>query len=102
MVINISPKHQFTYDGTSIRSYEAKIGQGLAKHQHKYSHATICYAGKLRVTKENVDIVLTKDSQPVVLKAGEWHQLEAIEDGTIFANIFANEFMKCDIETHGQ
>lgn len=101
MVVNIPPKHEFIFDGVMTRTYEAKAGHGLSKHDHVYAHATVCYAGKLRITKENIDIVLTKDSQPVVLKAGEWHQLEALEDGTIWANVFAEEFMQCDIKAHG-
>lgn len=24
-----------------------------------------------------------------VLKAGEWHEIEALEDGTVFINVFA-------------
>jgi hypothetical protein len=34
---------------------------------------------------------MTKDSQPLNLPAGEWHELEALEDGTVFVNVFAQE-----------
>jgi quercetin dioxygenase-like cupin family protein len=94
MVISIPPKHSFRFDSARINIYHADKNQGISKHEHEYSHATVCYAGALRVTKENVDIVITKDSQPVVLKGGEWHELEAVEDGTVFSNIFADEFMQ--------
>lgn len=96
MVINVAPKHSFEYDGTRINVYHVNIGQGLARHSHSYTHATVCYAGKLKVTKEGVELIMTKETQPVLLKEGEWHQLESIEDGTVFSNIFAAEFMRCD------
>lgn len=94
------PKHSFTYDGTHVNVYHANTGQGLPKHDHRYTHATVCYAGKLKVTKENFELIMTKETQPVVLAAGEWHELEAIEDGTVWTNMFADEFMRCDLEKH--
>jgi hypothetical protein len=32
---------------------------------------------------------MTKDTQPVNLVAGKWHEIEALEDGTVFVNVFA-------------
>lgn len=32
---------------------------------------------------------MTKDTQPVNLRANEWHEIEALEDGTVFVNVFA-------------
>ena len=32
---------------------------------------------------------MTKDTQPVNLVANEWHEIEALEDGTVFVNVFA-------------
>jgi hypothetical protein len=34
-------------------------------------------------------LVLTKDTQPVDLVSNEWHEVEALEDGTVFANVFS-------------
>lgn len=85
----VNPTHEFIIDGTVIRTYHANTGDGLPKHEHVYQHATQCHAGKLAVRKENVYVELTKDSQPVILKENEWHELEALEDGTVFCNIFA-------------
>ena len=99
-VKNLRPRHAFGYDGTWINIYHANIGEGLAKHDHIYTHCTACYAGKLKVTKEKGEWILTKESTPVVLTAGEWHELEAIEDGTVWTNIFAQEFMDQDMATH--
>jgi hypothetical protein len=47
------------------------------------------HAGSLLVTKEGKSLTMTKDTQPVNLVAAEWHELEALEDGTVFVNVFA-------------
>ena len=96
----IMPKHSFDYDSVHVNIYHVNVGEGLPKHIHNYTHCTICYNGKIKIIKENFELILTKDSQPVVLKAGEWHQIEAIENETIFSNIFASKFMSCDLNQH--
>jgi len=88
-MIAVSPRHSFNYDGAEIVVYHANRGEGLPKHDHKYSHATMCNAGSCIVRKENVELVMTKETQPVDLKAAEWHEIEALEDGTVFVNIFS-------------
>jgi quercetin dioxygenase-like cupin family protein len=83
------PKHQFTYDGAQLNVYHADKGQGLPKHSHSYSHATVCHNGSCLVSLEGRNYTMTKDSQPLNLPAGEWHEIEALEDGTVFVNVFA-------------
>lgn len=81
--------HSFVYDGAQLNIYHAEKGTGLPKHAHEYSHATLCCAGSLIVRKEGKELIATKDTQPINLVAGEWHELEAAEDGTVFINVFA-------------
>jgi quercetin dioxygenase-like cupin family protein len=88
-MITVAPKHDFTYDGATVRVYHANKGEGLPKHEHIYSHVTMCNAGLCLVTKENKSLVMDKNTQPVNLIANEWHEIEALEDGTVFVNIFA-------------
>ena len=88
-MIAVGPRHSFTYDGAQINVYHANRGEGLPRHEHGYSHATMCNAGSCVVRKENVELVMTKETQPVNLKAAEWHEIEALEDGTVFVNIFS-------------
>jgi quercetin dioxygenase-like cupin family protein len=83
------PKFDFIIDGTVIRTYHVNNGEGLPKHEHVFQHATQCHAGKLAIRKEGIYVELTKDSQPVILKENEWHEIEALEDNTVFCNIFA-------------
>ena len=89
MVNNVSPKHDMTYGGSIVRVYHANKGEGIPVHAHPYSHATICMAGSCRLTQENKSVVTTKDSTPVNLLAGKYHEIEALEDGTVFVNVFA-------------
>ena len=86
---NIAPKHSFTYDGAQINIYHANKGQGLAKHSHSYSHATICHSGSCLVSLEGRSYTVNKNSQPLNLLGGEWHEIEALEDETVFVNVFS-------------
>lgn len=78
-----------TYDGATIAIYHANKGEGLPKHSHAYSHLTVCHSGSCVVRKEGRELVMNKDTQPVNLVADEWHEIEALEDGTVFVNVFA-------------
>lgn len=89
MIIAIGPRHQFTYDGAQLNVYHANKGEGLPKHEHMYSHATMCNAGSCVIRVENKELVMTKDTQPVNLTEGKWHEIEALEDDTVFVNVFA-------------
>jgi len=88
-MINILPKHQFTYDGTQLNVYHANVGEGLVKHSHNFSHATMCNAGSCLVTLEGRSYVINKNSQPLDLPNNEWHEIEALENNTVFVNVFS-------------
>jgi quercetin dioxygenase-like cupin family protein len=89
MVNTVLPVHQVTYDGATLNVYHANKGQGLPRHEHAYAHLTMCHAGSCLVTKEGKSITMTKNTQPVNLLADGWHEIEALEDGTVFVNVFA-------------
>jgi quercetin dioxygenase-like cupin family protein len=89
MTISIAPKHSFTYDGAQLNVYHADKGQGLPKHEHSFSHATACMNGSCYIRKEGKELLIDKNSQPINLVANEWHEIEALEDGTVFVNVFA-------------
>jgi quercetin dioxygenase-like cupin family protein len=88
-MIAVVPKHSFTYDGAQLNVYHANEGQGLPKHQHNYAHATMCNAGSCLISLEGRNYTINKNSQPLNLLADEWHEIEALEDGTVFVNVFA-------------
>lgn len=85
----LSPKHNVTYDGATVNVYHANKGEGLPRHEHAYAHLTICHAGRCVVRKEKGQRIIDKNSTPLNLAANEWHEIEAIEDGTVFVNVFA-------------
>ena len=89
MVKAVPPAHMLTYDGTQLTIYHVNKGEGLPRHDHTFSHVTVCHAGAVVIRKEGREIIMDKTTQPVNLVANEWHELEAIEDGTVFVNVFA-------------
>jgi len=81
--------HSFTYNGVQLNIYQANKGEGLSMHGHSYSHATMCNSGSCRITLENgKSKVIDKNSIPINLLAGIQHEIEALEDGTVFVNVF--------------
>jgi quercetin dioxygenase-like cupin family protein len=88
-MINVAPRHSFTYDGAQLNVYHANKNEGLTKHEHNYSHATMCNAGSCLVSLEGRSYTINKDSQPLNLPAAEWHEIKALEDNTVFVNVFA-------------
>ena len=89
MTINITPKHTFLYAGAQLNVYHANKGEGLTKHEHTFYHATVCHSGSCDVRLEGRNYIINKYSQPLNLPANEWHEIEALEDDTVFVNIFA-------------
>jgi len=89
MTIRIAPTHQVMYDGASLNVFHANKGEGLPRHEHVYAHLTVCHSGSCVIRKEGIEKVIDKYTQPINLKANEWHEIEALEDQTVFVNVFA-------------
>ena len=89
MIGTITPYHQFLYSGTQLNVYHANKGEGLPKHQHNFNHATVCHVGSCVVRVKGKEIIMNCNSQPIDLPANIDHEIEALEDGTVFVNIFA-------------
>lgn len=85
----INPSHSVIFDGTTIHIYYANKGDGLPRHDHRYSHLLACVNGSLVIRKEGIEVVLNKNSKPVNLKEREWHEFEALEDNTVMITAFA-------------
>jgi hypothetical protein len=80
---------EVTYEGVILNVYHANKGEGIPRHEHAYAHLTMCHAGSCLITKEGKSLTMTKHTQPVNLIADGWHEIEALEDGTVFVNVFA-------------
>lgn len=85
----ISPKFSVIQNGTTLNIYHADKGEGLPRHEHIYSHLTMCHAGSCVIRKEGIEKIIDKHTQPINLRENEWHEIEALEDGTIFVNVFS-------------
>jgi quercetin dioxygenase-like cupin family protein len=90
MVHGVDATFQFTYEDININVFHVNKGEGIPMHSHQYTHATICHAGSIVVRKNNFEKILTKESGAVNLKENESHELEALEDNTVFVNIFSS------------
>lgn len=88
-MITLLPRFAVTQNATTVNVYHANIGEGLPSHQHVFSHLTFCHSGSCIVRKQGKSLIMTKDTQPVNLVENEWHEVEALEDGTVFVNVFA-------------
>ena len=87
---HVTQFRSFTYNGAKLNIYHVDKDEGLPMHGHAYSHAIMCNAGSCLVTLENgKSIVMTKSTIPVNLPAGIQHEIKALEDGTVFVNVFA-------------
>jgi quercetin dioxygenase-like cupin family protein len=89
MTISVIHSHQVTYDGATLNVFHANKGEGLPRHEHVYAHLTVCHSGSCVIRKEGIEKVIDKYTQPINLKANEWHEIEALEDETVFVNVFA-------------
>ena len=89
MTEQVAPIHQVTYDGATLNVFHANKGEGLSRHEHVYAHLTVCHSGSCVIRKEGIEKVIDKYTQPINLKANEWHEIEALEDETVFVNVFA-------------
>lgn len=87
----IAPVQVFDYGNTTSNVYHANKGEGLPRHEHTFKHATICNSGSCIIRKEGREKMIDKNTQPIDLAANEWHEIEALEDNTVFVNIFVNE-----------
>lgn len=88
-MIAINFSHSFIYNKVRINIYHANKGEGLPYHSHAYSHATFCCSGSCVVRNPRGKWVVTKETQPINLIAGELHEIEALENETVFVNVFA-------------
>lgn len=77
MVIEIQPKHSFTYGGATVNIYHANKGEGLPMHNHIYSHATTCMTGSCKYTCDGKELIADKDTKPINLLGGSNHEIEA-------------------------
>lgn len=89
MINQINFLKTFDYVNATFNVYYANKGDGLNAHSHEFNHLTACQVGSCIVRVKGKEFILTIDSQPIDLPANEPHEIEALENGTVFVNIFA-------------
>jgi quercetin dioxygenase-like cupin family protein len=86
----LAPHHVLIYDGARLNIFHANKSEGLPMHGHIYSHAIVCNSGSCLVTLENgKSVIMTKNTTPINLLANIQHEIEALEDETVFVNVFS-------------
>ena len=89
MVEQVMHKHSFDYEGATTAIYHANKGQGLPQHSHSYRHVTYCASGRCMIRTEHAgEFEITPENQPIEFSEGKWHEIEALEDNTVFVNVF--------------
>jgi quercetin dioxygenase-like cupin family protein len=84
---SVQANKDFSLNGVYMEIYYANKNEGLKKHEHTFPHLTVCIQGSCVIRKEGKQLLVTKDSTPILLKENEWHEIEALEDDTIFMNV---------------
>ena len=88
-MLQLLPKHVVNYGEMTINIYHGNKGEGLPRHEHVYPHLTMCQSGSCVVRKNGIERIINKHSTPINLRGSEWHEIEVLEDGTVFINVFA-------------
>ena len=89
MIISVVPLYESTGAGVRMTVYHVNRFEGISRHEHIYQHLTYCAFGSIVLRKEGKELILTKDSMPVIAPKNEMHEIEALEDNTVFVNVFA-------------
>lgn len=84
--------HTFVYEKTRINIFHADAGDIVPRHKHTSGHALFCAAGSFVIRKDNKELTVNKYTQPINVIANEWHEIEVLEDGTVFCNAFPEKY----------
>ena len=92
MTMPVVPQQTFVFDGVRTDVYRCARGEGLIPHQHSYEHLTVCLQGRCQVRLQDREgvIELNEGDKPLLLPRDRWHEITALTDSTVFANMFTN------------
>lgn len=83
----VLPHYMFQYNGVTFKYYKGNKGEGLPKHEHLAPHLTFVASGKICIRKENIYREMLAGDHPLNLKENEWHEIEILEENTVFINV---------------
>jgi quercetin dioxygenase-like cupin family protein len=86
-VKQLLPHYVFQYNGITFSYYKGDKGEGIPRHEHPVSHLTFVTSGKTCIRKENIYREMIAHDEPLNLKENEWHEIEILEDNTVFINV---------------
>jgi len=91
MVLARDVKYVYTFGNVNVFNYFVDKGYGLPGHDHEVEHTVDVLKGSALVTIGEEKIKLDADSDAKVLPANVWHEVVALEDGTIFNSLFLKD-----------
>jgi hypothetical protein len=93
ITVTKQPKFVVEHNETGVSIYHADKGEGIPRHEHEHPHLIACLNGSCVIRKENIEKIIDNESKPIKLVELEWHEIEALENGTVFISIYATELI---------
>jgi len=75
--------------GQSFVRYVCARGESLPRHQHDVDHLTIVAAGRVVARTDARVLERGPADPPILFRANRYHEIEALEDGTVILNVFS-------------
>ncbi len=82
--------HTFGALGCAFQRYSLAAGETIDRHQHEVDHLTIVASGRIVATTDDRSVERGPLDPPVLFRANRYHDIQAIEDGTVVLNVFVN------------
>jgi quercetin dioxygenase-like cupin family protein len=79
----------FSGIGCTFQRYALMRGERIDRHQHDVDHLTIIAAGRAVARTDERSLERGPDDAPIIFRAGRFHEIEALEDGTVVLNVFS-------------
>jgi quercetin dioxygenase-like cupin family protein len=73
-----------------VDMYKANKGYGMPLHSHSEKHSVLCKEGSCIIKINNKENIINKNSGIIDLPANNPHEIEAVEDNTVFMCIHKN------------
>jgi quercetin dioxygenase-like cupin family protein len=79
--------------GCFFQRYDLARGEVIARHNHEVDHLTIVAAGRAIARTDERSLERGPADAPILFRAGRFHEIEALEDGTVVLNVFSGEMV---------
>jgi len=94
----ISHQREFASGNIYIRTSGSPLTKGavVKAHAHNFDHTSFVMSGSVRVKKDGAEQICAAPAW-LLIEAGVEHEIEALEDGTVFWCVFAHRNQQGDV-----